>query len=483
MIANLIDIARTFLSAYYEIFYDLFKFVIIAYFLLLNFSYLLTTIISFKFLREYVYRLKSIVIEDLIFSSQPPPVTLLAPAYNEAATIVESVKSLMYLNYPDYEVIVINDGSKDATLDKLKNAYQLKKAARGPLSEIETAEIKQIYQSQRYPNLWVIDKENGGKADALNTGINYCQTPLFCAMDSDSILEKDALIRLVRPFLENENTVAAGGIIRVVNGCKIKSGQVTDVKLPKNILAGFQTTEYLRAFLSGRMGWDVLNATLIISGAFGIFQRKTAVKVNGYDTSTVGEDMDLVVKMHHYCQKIDQPYKVTYVPDPVAWTEVPEDLTTLGKQRQRWQIGLYQTMTKHKEMLLNPKYGLVGMVAFPYFYFLEMLGPLIELPGYILLGIAIILGKVAGIYTVLLLMVAFVFGITLSIVSIGLEEMTFRRFSNLGDLAKLYLLAILENFGFRQMTAYWRIKGILAAIRGTNSGWGEMKRKGFGNDS
>jgi len=438
--------------------------------------------LSFKFLRKYAHRLKSIVIEDLIQSSDPPPVTLLAPAYNEAPSIVESVKSLLYLNYPDYEIIVINDGSTDATLEKLKKNYKLKKAARGPLSNIETAPVKEIYQSERYPELWVIDKENGGKADALNTGINYCHTPLYCAMDSDSLLEKDALIRLVRPYLENEHTVAAGGIIRIANGCKIENGNIEEVSLPKNTLAGFQTAEYLRAFLSGRMGWDVINATLIISGAFGMFDRETAVRVGGYDTDTVGEDMDLVVKMHHYCRKNQNEYKVTYVPDPVAWTEVPEDLTTLGKQRERWQRGLYETMTKHKEMLLNPKYGTVGMLAYPYFYFLEMLGPLIELPGYIFFVFALILGEVSPLFAILFLTVAFVFGITLSVTSIGLEEMTFRRFQKMSDLVKLYGYAILENFGFRQLTVFWRIKGLFSAMRGKNKSWGEMTRKGFGDN-
>jgi len=267
------------------------------------------SILAFLSLRRYSRRMKSLNIEDLVTSAGSPPITLIAPAYNEEATCVEATKSFLTLNYPEFEILVINDGSSDNTLQRLIDAFDLQPTPRIPTAEIETAPVKKIYNSSRYPNIWVIDKENGGKSDALNTGIRFCRTPLFCAMDADSLLERDALARVVRPFLENDSTVAAGGIIRIVNGCTIKDGSIVDIRLPKNILAKIQVLEYLRAFLAGRMGWEAIQSTLIISGAFGIFKRATVVEAGGYSIDTVGEDMDLVVKLHRHCLEKKYPIK------------------------------------------------------------------------------------------------------------------------------------------------------------------------------
>jgi len=483
LIRSILEVAGSFLKGYLYILAVLVSILIMTYFLLLNFSYLFTIVVAFRSLKRYARRLKSIVIQDLVRVAGAPPVSLLAPAYNEEATCVEAIKSMMFLNYPDYEIIVINDGSQDRTLERMLNAFKMVKAVRAPTARLSTAEVKDIYRSTRYDNLYVIDKENGGKADALNAGLNYCRTPLFCAMDSDSLLEKDALIRIVRPFLEDETTVAAGGIIRIVNGCTVESGIVKKVRLPSNMLASFQVMEYLRAFLSGRMGWDALNANLIISGAFGIFRRSTAVTVGGYATDTVGEDMELAVKLHHYCSAHKIKYRIAFVPDPVAWTECPETVRILGHQRDRWQRGLYEVMTRHSKMMFRRKYGLVGMLAYPYFYFLEMLGPLIELPGYLFFFGAILLGRISFIFALSFLTVAFVFGTTLSIATVGLEELTFRRYTRFRDLLKLFGLAVIENFGYRQLTTFWRIRGMLGALRGKRRGWGKMERRGFTRQS
>lgn len=403
---------------------------------------------------------------------------MIAPAYNEEATCVESVRALLTLNYPEYKILVVNDGSKDETLIRLTEAFDLVPATRSPMSNIMTTPIRGIYTSKYQPNLWVLDKENGGKADALNAGLNYCRTPLFCAMDADTLLERDALTRIVRPFLENAETIATGGIIRIVNGCTIRSGVLTDVRLPKNLLAKFQVLEYLRAFLSGRMGWSALDATLIISGAFGIFRRSIVVDSGGYATDTVGEDMELVVRLHRHCRENNIPYKITFVPDPVAWTECPETIKILGRQRDRWQRGLSEVLTRHRKMFLNPRYGKIGLIAYPYFYILEMLGPAIELPGYLAFLIALYLGTFSPIYLLAFFMVAFVFGMSLSIAAVGLEELTFRRYPRSSDLFRLFLLAIFENFGYRQLTIYWRMHGFISSLRKVK-GWGEMERKGF----
>ena len=455
-----------------------FNIMALIYFLILNTVYLVTTFVALRAMQKYSRRLKALDIEDLIQSGGAPPITLIAPAYNEEATCVEATKSLLFLNYPEFEILVVNDGSTDKTLARLKEAFDLTPADRAPTASISVAPVQRVYHSRRLPNLWVIDKENRGKADALNAGINYCRTPLFCAMDADSLLERDALIRIVRPFLEDARTIAAGGIIRIVNGSKVKAGRVTDVRLPNNLLAQFQIMEYVRAFMAGRMGWDALDMTLIISGAFGVFKRSIVVDVGGFSTSTVGEDMELVMRLHRYCQEKRIPYRISYVADPNAWTKCPETVRVLGRQRDRWQRGLYETLMRHRKMLLNRRYGRIGLVAFPYYFFLEMLGPLIELFGYFMFILALILGRASGAYIVAFLMATFILGVALSITAVAAGELSFHRYARFSDLLRLFGLAVLENFGYRQLTIYWRIRGFFSGLRGVK-GWGKMEKKGF----
>lgn len=460
-----------------------FNYYVLLYFILLNMVYLLTSLLAFRYLRQYRWRLRVIDVENLLTSVGAPPITLLAPAYNEEATCVESMRSLLTLQYPEYDVLMINDGSKDGTLARMIETFDMRLAPRAPMSSMPTAPIRGIYHSRRHPNLWLIDKENGGKADSLNAGINFCRTPLFCAMDADSLLERDSLIRIVRPFLEDERTVAVGGVIRIVNGCTVRAGMVTEVRMPENYLARIQVLEYLRAFLAGRMGWSVLNATMVISGAFGLFRRSTVVAVGGYATrrtsfATVGEDMELVVKLHRYCRENKIPYRITFVPDPVAWTECPETLRVLARQRDRWQRGLVEVLTRHKRMLLNPRYGMIGLIAYPYFFFLEMLGPLVELCGYISFGVTVIFGHASNAYILAFFMVGIVMGIALSLAAVGLEELAFHRYPRVSDLLKLFRLSFTETFGYRQIHSWWRVKGLFSELM-RKEGWGMMERKGF----
>lgn len=451
---------------------------VIAYFVALNGFYLATTFFAYGSLRKYALRLKTMDLERFLRSGGAPPITLISPAFNEEATLVESIKSLLSLNYPDFEVLVCNDGSTDGTLEKLKSVFNLEPVPRVPMGDIPTEKVNEIYRSRRFPNLWVLDKENGGKADALNAGINHCRSALFCAMDADTLLERDALLRIVRPFMEDSTTVAAGGIIRIANGCRIRGGQVEEVGLPRNFLARLQVLEYLRAFLAGRMGWDALDATLIVSGAFGIFDRSLVVTVGGYSTDTVGEDMELVVRLHRHCKETKRPCAIHFVPDPVAWTECPESLSILGRQRDRWQRGLLESLLKHKTMLLNPKYGRLGMVAYPYFFFMEMIGPLVEGAGYLAFLLTVLAGRASLPYVAAFLSVAFFLGVVLSIAAVSLEELTFRRYPRKLDLLSLFLIGVLENFGYRQLNTFWRVRGTVSGLRGKR-GWGIMPRKGF----
>jgi len=451
---------------------------VILYFLALNGFYLSTTVFAFVALRRYALRLKTMDLERFLRTGGAPPISLISPAYNEEATLEEAVRSLLSLNYPDFEVLVCNDGSTDRTLQVLQDAFNLERVNRVPMGNIPTAEVRGTYRSRRYPNLWVVDKENGGKADALNAGINYCRSALFCAMDADTLLERDSLLRIVRPFLEDSRTVAAGGIIRIANGCTIRKGHVEEVALPNGYLARVQVLEYLRAFLAGRMGWDAIDSTLIVSGAFGIFDRSLVVEIGGYSVSTVGEDMELVVRLHRHCREMGMDYKIGFVPDPVAWTECPEDLAVLGRQRDRWQRGLLESLLRHKVMLLNPRYGRLGLVAYPYFFFLEMIGPIIEFVGYACFLLTVLAGRASPLYVGAFISVAVMLGVVLSISAVCLEEITFRRYPDRSDLIKLFLIGTLENFGYRQLNTFWRVRGLYTSLRG-RGGWGVMTRKGF----
>lgn len=454
---------------------------VLGYFVVLNTTYLFTSVTAFRSLRRYSLRLKTVDVDELIRSGAALPVTVIAPAYNEQTTIAEVTRGLLTLEYPDYEVIIVNDGSTDETLQRLISAFELRSAARFPSANIPTAQVRGTYRSTRHPNLWVVDKENGRKADAINAGLNIVRTPLFCVIDSDSLLEPEALIRVTRPFLEDARTVAAGGIIRIVNGTTVRHGRVQDVRMPRNLLARFQVLEYLRAFHTGRVGWAELNATLIISGAFGLFRRSIVVDAGGFATNTIGEDMELTVRLHRHCRQIKSPYRIVYIADPVAWTECPESLKGLARQRDRWQRGLVETLTRHRRMLLNPRYGAVGLLSFPYFFFLEMLGPAIEVAGYAAFVVTIVLGLASPAYVLAFLALAIAFGIALSVAAIGLEELTFRRYHRTRDLGRLFWLAFLENFGYRQLNSVWRIQGMWSVLRGKKS-WGALERKGFAAD-
>ncbi len=455
-----------------------FNLLVLVYFVGLNGFAMWTSIHALRTLRRYSLRARSLDLSEVLSLGGAPPITLLAPAYNEEATCVQATRSLLNLQYPDYEVVVINDGSRDRTLERLVEAFDLVPAARAPTAAVPTAAVRATLRSRIHPNLWVVDKANGGKADALNAGLNHSRTPLVCAMDADSLLEREALARIVRPFLEDDRTVAVGGVIRIVNGCTVESGAVTRVGMPANWLARIQVLEYLRAFLAGRVGWAAIDATFIVSGAFGLFRRGAVAEAGGWDRTTVGEDMELIVRLHRVCRERRLPYRITFVPDPVAWTECPETLRVLGRQRERWQRGLTETLMRHRRMLLNPRYGHIGMVVFPYFFFLEMLGPAVEALGYLSFGVTLALGRADSAYVVAFLSLAIVFGLALSLAAIALEELSFRRYPRTVDLVSLVAIAVVEAFGYRQLSAWWRLQGLVAAFRG-KQGWGQMTRKGF----
>ena len=452
--------------------------VVLGYFVVLNLVYLATTLLAFGELRRHSRRSRAVGAEDPVLVAGAPPVTVIVPMFGEEATCVDTVHALLSLDYPRLEILAVDDGSRDATAERLRVAFDLEPAPRARTADLETAPVTELLASRRHPNLWLVRKENGGKADALNAGLAHCHTPLFCAIDGDTLLERDALLRMIRPFLSDGHTVAAGGVVRVVNGCPVRDGEVREVRMPRNLLAGFQVVEYLRAFLVGRVGWAETGSTLIISGAFGLFRRAPVVAAGGYSTDTVGEDMELVVRLHRTLREEGAAYRVAFVPDPVAWTEAPAKLVPLARQRDRWQRGLIQTLLTHRVMMLNPRYGRIGMVAYPYFWFLEMMGPVVEGLGYVAFAVAALAGLVSPAHALVFLMLAVGFGMALSVGVLALEELTFRRYTRFRDLAALFGLGLLENVGYRQLVTFFRMKGTLSALRG-REGWGHATTAGF----
>ncbi len=455
-------------------------FFVIGYFVVVNLTYTFFLGMSFREILYYMRHNSFGNLRLLVQSELTPPVSILAPAYNEEPTVVESVKSLLKLNYGKYEVVVINDGSKDGTLERLITEFQMYPSRQVYRGLLQGKPVRGIYKSHKpaYRNLVVVDKENGGKADALNVGINVAEFEYVCAIDADSLLEEDSLQKVVKPFLEDETMVAVGGIVRIANGCKVVNGRVVKVGLSNKLFPIIQVVEYFRAFLSGRMIWHGVNGLLIISGAFGMFKRSAVIEVGGYRHDTVGEDMELVVRLHRRMREWKRPYRIAFVPDPVCWTEAPETRQMLGRQRNRWHRGLLDTMLLHKKMFLNPKYGVIGLAAMPYFVIVELFGPLIEFLGYLILVVMIAMNILNLEMMILFFIVALFYGVMYSVGAVLLEEVSFQRYPKPSDLALLLSIGVIENFGYRQMTMWWRVKGFWDYFRGKKS-WGTMQRKGF----
>lgn len=388
------------------------------------------------------------------------------------------MRSVLQLTYTEFEIIVINDGSNDETLEVLKQEFSLLPFPEAYRIQLPTEKVRGIYRSTTHLNLRVIDKENGGKADSLNAGINAARYPLFCGVDADSILQRNSLQQVVQPFLRSPHMVATGGTVRAANGCDVKDGYLTRVDLPRNPWALFQVIEYLRAFLFGRLGWSSLNAMLIISGAFGLFKKATVIEVGGYRTNTIGEDMELVVRIHHEMRAKQKPYRIEFVPDPVCWTEVPEDWRTLRNQRIRWQRGLAESLNSHWGLMFGRHGGWPGWVAFPFMVIFEWLGPVLEFGGYFWMLYAYFTGAISWQAFGLFVFVALGLGFLLSVSGLLLEQLSFRMYPNLRQLALMVLMVIVENLGYRQLNTWWRIVGLFRWVQQKEGKWGVMKRKG-----
>jgi len=452
--------------------------VILIYFLVLNTFYALLLMLSIPEIWAQTRLAEDEDLQRLMQSDALPPITILVPAYNESATIESSVTAILTLEYRTFEVVVVNDGSKDDTFERMRHAFDLYEVPRTYPEGISTQPLRGVYRSRTRTRLLVIDKENGGKADSLNAAINASRFPLVIAVDADTLIEPDALLRLTRPFLLGRPIAAVGGTVRVANNCIVQDGRVTDARVPHRFLPGIQVVEYLRAFLFGRLGWNHLGGSLVISGAFGLFRKEYLTAIGGYDVTSVVEDLDLVVRLHRHLRRAKVRYEMPFIPDPVAWTEVPETGRILGRQRERWQRGLIAAMWKHKGMLFNPRYGRVGLLGMPFYTFGEMLAPLVEVLGYLITALGAAFGVINVSFALLFVLVAWGYGMLLSLWAVTLEEVSFRRYRRASDLVRLVLYAVFETFGYRQRTVWWRLRAFFT-LRTHRRVWGEMVRRGF----
>jgi len=457
-----------------------FQIFVLIYFLCINSIYTFLTFIAYF---EVKRQKKRSYINDynyLYNSKLAPGLSLIISAFNEELTIVDSIKSYLKTRYRTFEVVLVNDGSTDNTLQVIKDNFDLVETKQVLHTAIKTKNVHAAYRSKTDPRLIVIDKKAGGKkADGSNCAINAAKYPYLLNLDADVILEKDAVLKVMKAVMDDqEKNIAVGGIVRIINGSDEKDGELTKIHLSHNPLVNFQIVEYFRAFNAGRTGFSKLKTLLIVSGAFHVFNMEAVRKAGGYSTDTVTEDMEMLIRMHRKYIDAKQPYNVVYLPYPVCWTEAPENLKILGNQRNRWHRGLCEILTQQKNMIFNPKYGRIGLFGLPFFFLFEFLGPLVEITGYGYFFYVIINGVVNWQFFWWFMLLAINWGVLLSVSAILYEDLNFNWYKKTHQIMRLFFYAVLENFGYRQITVFWRIHGFFDFLIG-KKGWGEMTRKGF----
>ena len=461
-----------------------FNYFVGAYFAAINLFYTFLLAVSLVVILRHIRRIKFAPIRDYRASPETPPVSIIIPVFNEEDVVIRSIRSALAADYPSFEVILVNDGSTDRTLRTVIDSFGLRRTDRVYRSFLKTAQVRGFYASDALPNFLVIDKDNGGKSDAMNCGINASRSPYFCSVDADSLIERSALLRLMVPVLEsNVPVLACGGVVRVLNGVRVRDGiEIEKIELPDTPLVLFQIVEYLRGFLFGRVGFDALNSVLILSGAFTLFHKPAVLEAGGFKVGNVAEDMEIVVRLHKLRLSQGIPYRIRFVSDPVCWTEAPDKVKMLARQRRRWHLGLIQTICQYREMLANRRYGRIGTFVMPYYVFFEIMGPVIEMTGYIVVPASYFLGLLDFRFFMLFLVLAFFYGVFLSTAGIFLEELTFRRYPRWRHLFRLLLYGVLENFGYRQMNAFWRLQALVQYFFGKRK-WEQVQGKGTAGDA
>lgn len=456
---------------------------VLIYFLLINSSYLLMIVLAAVDFVAHQRRAPFAGREELVRSRTMPGISVVTAMHNEEVGIRTAVESFLSLNHPQHEVVVVDDGSSDGGFEVLRAAFDLVPVGREMPGDLP---VRQRPTSIHVPRdgrtrLTVVRKANSGRSDSINVGVNLAREELVVFVDSDSLLDPDALLTVCRPFVDDPvRTVAAGGVIRAANGCRVRDGRVIDVRMPGRPLADIQVVEYLRAFHLGRAGWSRLNALILISGAFGVFRRDVLVEIGGLDPTSIGEDFELVMRLHRHLRRRRTPYRVTFLTEPICWTEVPSTVSVLRRQRSRWHRGLWETLWAYRGMLFNPRYGRLGLVAVPYYWAFELFAPLLELGGLVLMLLGFVLGVVSVQYFLLFMLVAYAYAILVTLAAVTVEELSYHKYPRWRDLGTTLVAAVLENAGYRQATAWWRLEGWAAALTGRQQVWGTMTRSGFG---
>ncbi len=465
-------------------FLNIFNHMLFWYYLACNLAYLLMLVVALRTTAAHQHRLQSHRLNWIKEAPLAPAITVIAPAHNEERSIRVAVRNLLELDYPQLEVIVVNDGSADRTLEELREEFRLRLVRAIYVPEAQSAQVRGLYRSEIDPKLMVIDKEPGGsKADAVNAGLNSATSPYVCIVDADSILERDGLLRIMLPILDDpDRVVAVGGIIRVLNGSEIEEGHLRRVRLPRKGIEVIQVIEYLRAFLIGREAWSQGNMLMVISGAFGVFRADLVRAVGGYRTSAIGEDFDLVARLHRHLLQQGVDYRIPFVPDPMCWTEAPSDLKSLGRQRARWQKGLLDVLWPNRDMLFKPRYGRIGFLALPYLWLFELLAPLIEIGGIVTIVLAACFGALSREFFLQFMFFGYAFATVISIGAVLQEEITYKRYNDWQDVARLLTYCFLEHFPYRQLHMIWRLQGLWQYLRGDNT-WRPLTRKGLSSAS
>ena len=417
-------------------------------------------------------RLKNELLQDYYV-----PVSIVVPAYNEEVTICSTIWSLLSLEYKLYEIVIVDDGSTDETARILQETFHMRQIARPIHRSIPCQMAEAVFESQEFKvPITLIRKRNGGKADALNMGINASKYPYFICMDADSVLQYDSLEKIVRSVIEEGDVVAVGGAVRPCNGAEIRNGRVVSYHMPNRLLPCMQVLEYDRSFLAARILFDKFNGSIIISGAFGLFKKSVVISAGGYDAATMGEDMELVVKLHVFCREHGIPYRVRYATDAICWTQAPEKLSDLCKQRRRWHIGLFQTMTRHRRMLANPKYGMVGAISYLYFLIYELLSPYIELFGLLTVVIAFAVDLINVPFMILFFAIYVAYSAILSLTAFFARTHTIDLKLRPSDVCKAIGLCALEVSCLRFIMAWTRAMALIG-YREKKQVWGKIERK------
>lgn len=490
-----------------ELFRNFYEGFVFVYGCTMLFMYALLAILSLRGIIKFQRKNSYVDYTKMLQSPLAPGISVIAPAFNEGVTIISNVRSLLTLNYPRFEVIIVNDGSTDDTLTKLIDEFQLQEVDFAYNERIKSQPVKRLFKSTNtaYDKLVVIDKVNGkSKADASNAGINAAAYDYFLCTDVDCIIEKDTLLRMIKPFMDEEHNkikeigvpcpecgyihiqedsvrvIATGATLRIANSCEIDEGVITRVRPPEKWLPRFQEMEYLRAYVLGKMGWSVINCVPNVSGGLGLFDKEIAIKAGGYDSKSFAEDMDIVTRMCTYMIDNKLKYAIRYIPTTQCWTEGPPNMKVFSRQRTRWGRGLAEIITIHRKVIFNPRYRKLGMIVLPYNLFFEFLAPIIEFTGIIYYIYQIITGSINWHNALILLAFVYCYSVMITTLAVLWDQITYKHYKTWREVIGLALMAFIEPFIYHPLIVFFALRGYFNFVTGKKHTWGNMQRQGFG---